>query len=79
MPLPIETVMPIWTIITICLMVSFAIHAFENMGTQLLFQHNQVICFLVFHTTPCFLSVIFNNMSSMTLSTSGDMRAIAEC
>ena len=44
------------------------------MGIWLPFQSSQVICFLIFHATPHFLPVMFGNMSSITLSASGDMR-----
>jgi len=74
MLLPVETVMPIWIIITIHLIVSFAIHTFEDMGIWLPFQSSQVICFLIFHATPHFLPVMFSNMSSIILSASRDMR-----
>ena len=33
MPLSIETVAPVWTTIAVRLMVSFAVHAFEDMWT----------------------------------------------
>ena len=78
MPIFIETVAPIRTTIAICLMVSFAIYALEDMGTWLSTIGSHVICFLVFHATPCFLSVVFGIMSSIALSAPGDMRAIAQ-
>ena len=34
MPIPVEMVTPVRTMITICLMVSFAVHTFEDMRTQ---------------------------------------------
>jgi len=37
MPLTIEMVAPIWTTIAVCLMVSFAVHAFEDVWTWLIF------------------------------------------
>ena len=79
MPLMIEMVVPIWTTIAVCLMVAFAVHAFEDVWTWLAFLGGQVICFLVFHTTPCFLSVVFGNVSSIALDIPGDMRATAKC
>ncbi len=33
MPLTIEMVAPVWTTIAICLMVAFAVHAFEDVWT----------------------------------------------
>jgi len=75
MPIPIEMVMPIRTTIAICLMVSFAIYALEDIRTWLTNLGSRVIYFLVFHTTPCFLSAMFGIMSSIALSTPGDMRA----
>jgi len=75
MPIFVELVMPIRTTIAIHLMVSFAIHAFEDMRTWLINIGSCAICFLVFHTTPCFFSVVFGIMSSIALSTPRDMRA----
>jgi len=66
--------MPIRTAVAICLMIPFAVHAFEDVRTRLSFFGGCLICFLVLHTIPCFLSVIFGDMSSITLSTSGDVR-----
>jgi len=74
MPIPIEMIMPIRITIAIYLMVSFAIYALEDMRTWLTNLGSCTIYFLVFHTTPCFLSVMFSIMSSITLSTPGDMR-----
>jgi len=73
----IETVMPIKTTIAICLMVSLAIYTLEDMRTWLPNIGSYAICFLVFYATPCFLSVVFGIMSSIALSTPGDMRATA--
>jgi len=76
MPTPVKTITPIRTAVAICLMISFAVHAFEDMRTRprLAFFGGHSICFLVLHTTPHFLSVMFSDMSSITLSTSGDVR-----
>jgi len=60
-------------------MVALAIHAFEDMRTRLSFFGSYLICFLVFHTISCFLSVMFSNMSSIALGTPGDMRTTTEC
>ena len=38
-----------------------------------------MIHFFVFHATPHFLSVVFGNVGSIALYTSGDMRATAKC
>ena len=75
MPIFIEMVMPIRITIAICLMVSLAIHALEDMRTWLTNIGSCVIRFLVFHTLPRFLSVVFGIMSSITLSTPGNVRA----
>ena len=75
MPIFVEPVMPIKTTIAIYLMVSLAIHTFEDMRTWLTNIGSCAICFLVFHTTPCFLSVVFGIMGSIALSTPGDVRA----
>jgi len=71
----IETVMPIRTTIAINLMVSLAIYALEDMRTWLTNIGSHVICFLVFHTAPCFLSVVFGIISSVALSAPRDVRA----
>jgi len=79
MPLTIEMVAPVWTTIAVCLMVVFAVHAFEDMWTWLAFLGGRTICFLVFYATPCFLSVVFGNVGSIALGTPGDMRVTAKC
>ena len=79
MPIPIETVVPVRTAIAIHLMVSFAIHAFEDMRARLTVFGGRLVCFFVVHATPCFLSVVFGRVSSVALGTSGDMRTTAEC
>ena len=79
MPISVEPVTPIRTAIAICLMVSFAVHAFEDMRTWLTSNGGHAICFLIFHATPHFLSVVFDIISSIALSTPGDMRATAKC
>ena len=71
----IEMVTPIRTTIAICLMVSLAIHALEDMRTWPTNIGSCAICFLVFHTAPHFLSVVFSFMSSIALSASGCVRA----
>ena len=78
MPIFIETVMPIRTTIAIRLMVSLAIHALEDMRTWLTNIGSHVICFLVFHTAPRFLSVVFGIMSSIALSAPRDVSVIAQ-
>jgi len=75
----IEMVAPIWTTIAVRLIVTFAVHVFEDMWTWLAFLGGRMICFLVFHATLCFLSVVFGNMGSIALCTPGDMRATAKC
>ena len=79
MPLLVEPVVPIRTAIAICLMVSLAIHAFEDMRTWLTNIGSRTIHFLVFHTTPHFLSVVFGIMSSIALSAPGDVRVTTKC
>ena len=79
MPISVEPVTPIRTAIAICLMVSFAVHAFEDMRTWLTSNGGHAICFLIFHATPRFLSVVFDIISSIALGTPGDMRATAKC
>jgi len=75
MPISIETVTPIRTTIAICLMISLVIYALEDMRTWLTHIGSHVIHFLVFHAAPHFFSVVFGFMSSIALSTPGDMRA----
>ena len=76
---PIETVAPVRTAIAICLMVSFAIHAFEDVRARLTIFGGHLVCFFVVHATPCFLSVMFGRVGSIALGASGDMRTTAEC
>ena len=77
MSIPVEMVMPIRTTIAVCLMVLFAVNTFEDMRAWLTFFGGHTICFLVVHTTSCFLSVVFCVVSSIALCTSGDMRMTA--
>ena len=79
MPVPIETVVPVRTAIAIRLMVSFAIHTFEDVRARLTVFGGCSVCFFVVHATPRFLSVVFGRVSSIVLGTSGDMRMTAEC
>jgi len=78
MPISIETVVPVWTTIAVRLVITFAVHAFEDMRTWFTFLGSCSICFLVLHATPCFLSVVFGHMSSIAFGTPGDMRAAAK-
>jgi len=78
-PVPIETVAPVRTAIAIHLMVSFAIHAFEDVRAWLTVFGVRSVCFFVVHATSCFLSVVFGRVSSIAFGTSGDMRMTAEC
>jgi len=63
MPTPVETITPIRTAVAICLMIPFAVYAFEDMRTRLAFFGGHSICFLVLYTTLHFLSVMFDDMS----------------
>ena len=74
MPISIKTVTPVRTTIAICLMVSLAIHTLEDMRTWLTDIGSHTICFLIFHTAPHFLSVVFSIVNSIALSIPGDMR-----
>jgi len=76
-PIFVELVMPIRTAIAIRLMVSLAIHAFEDMRTWLTNDGSHAISFLVFYATPCLLSMVFSIISSVALSAPGDMRVTA--
>jgi len=77
MPIFVEPVTPIRTAIAIHLIVSLAIHAFEDMRTWLTNNGSRTISFLVFHATPHILSMVFSIVSSIALSVPGDMRATA--
>ena len=79
MPISIEMVMPIRTIIAICLMIPFAIHIFEDVRAWLVFFGGHLICFFILHATLHFLSVVFSSMSSIVFSIPRDMRATTEC
>ena len=78
MPISIETVAPIWTTIAVCLMIPFAVHAFEDVRTWLAFLGGCSICFLVVHATPHFLSVVFGRISSIALGAPGNMRTVTK-
>ena len=78
-PISVEMVMPVRTTIAVHLMIPFAIHAFEDVRTWLTFFGGCSISFFVIHTAPCFLSVVFGDMSSIAFSTPGDMGATAKC
>jgi len=79
MPISIEMVMPVRTTIAVCLMIPFAIHAFENVRTWLTFFGGCSISFFVIHAALRFLSVVFGDMSSIVFSAPGDMRVTAKC
>jgi len=74
MPTPVETITLIRIAVAICLIILFAVHTFENVRTRLIFFGGCLICFLILHTIPHFLSMMFSDMSSITLSTSGDVK-----
>ena len=76
-PISVELVTPIRTAIAVHLMVSLAIYTFEDIRTWLTNNGSYTICFLVLHTTPCFLSMVIGIMSSIALSTPGDVRTTA--
>ena len=76
MPISIETIIPKWTGITICLMVSFAVSVFENVRTQLSFYSGQSIGISILFTTLYLLSVMFGKICFIALCTSGHIRAI---
>jgi len=78
-PISIEVVAPIRTPIAVHLMISFAIHAFEDVRTWLTIFGYQMISFLILHATPCFLSVVFGSMGSIALGTPGNMRTTTKC
>ena len=74
MPISIEPVTPVRTTIAVHLMIPFTVHTFEDVRTRLIFFGGCLICFLVLHTILHFLSMMFSDMSSITLSTSGDVK-----
>ena len=79
MPISIETVTPIWTIIAVYLMIPFAVYVFKDVRTWLTFLGSCLICFLIVHITLCFLFVVFGRMSSIALGTPGDIRIATKC
>ena len=79
MPISIKPVTLVRTTIAVHLMISFVIHAFEDVRTWFTFFGGCLIIFFVLHTTPCLLSVVICSMSSIVFSTSGDMRVTAKC
>ena len=79
MPISIEMVAPIWTTIAICLMIPFTVYIFKDVRTWLAFLSSCLICFLVVHAIPHFLSVVFSSMSSIALGAPGDMRTETKC
>jgi len=78
-PLFVEMVMLIRIAKAVCLMVFFAIHALEDISTRLALFGSHFICFLVFHTTSCFLSVVFGNICSIAFGISRDVRTTTQC
>ena len=78
-PISIEMVMPIRTTIAIHLMIFFAVHAFKDVRTTLAFFGGHSICFLVIHTIPHFLSVMFSVVCSIAFCTSRNIRVITKC
>jgi len=79
MPIPIEIVALVRTTRAVHLIISFAIHTFEDVRTWLTIFGSHLICFLILHATPCFLPVMFSYMSSIVLGAPGDMRVTVEC
>ena len=74
MPTPVEMIMLIRTAVAIHLMILFIVHIFKDMRTRLTFFGGHSICFLILHITPHFLSIMFGDMSSITLSISEDVK-----
>ena len=70
--------MPVRTATAVHLMIPFAIHAFKDVRTWLTFFGGHSISFFVIHAAPCFLSVVFGDMSSIAFSTPRDMRVTAK-
>ena len=78
-PISIEAVVLIRTTIAVCLMISFAIHIFEDMGTWLTIFGHWTISFLILHVIPYFLSVVFDSMDSIALGAPRDMKTTTKC
>jgi len=57
-------------------MISFAIHALEDVRIWLTDFGSCVVEFFIFSATPCLFSVMFGRMSFIAFGVSGDMRAI---
>ena len=77
-PTSIEIIVPVRIAIAIYLMVFFAIHIFEDMGTRLSNFGSHILKFFVFSTIPCLLSVVFGRICSIALGVSEDMRMTTE-
>ena len=70
--------MPIWTSITVHLMISLAVCTFEDIRTWLSFFGSYFVYILVFFATLYFLPVMFVRMSSIVLSIPRNIRLKAE-
>ena len=79
MSISIEIVTLIRITIAVCLMIPFAVHAFEDMRAGLTFFGGCSIYFLVIYAIPCFLSVMFGVVSSIAFSIPRDMRVTTKC
>ena len=74
-PIFIEMVLPVWTCVTVYLMILFAVYALEGVGTglTLLCLEPQKIGFQVFFATLCLLLVVLRFVRSIAFDTSGSM------
>jgi len=78
-PISIKTVILIRITIAVHLIIPFAIHVFKCMRAELAFFGGYLICFLVIHATPYFLSIMFDVVSSIAFSTPKDIRVTTKC
>ena len=75
----VKTIVLVRTAIVICLIISLAVHIFEDMRIWLTNFGNCIIKFLVFSATLCLLSMVFSRISFIALGTSRDMRVTTKC
>jgi len=72
---PVKTIAPVRTAIAICLMIFFAIYILEDIRTWFTNFGSCMVEFFIFSATPCYFSVMFSRMSSITFGAPGDIRA----
>ena len=79
MPTYVKTITPVRTVIAICLMISFAIYAIEDVRTWLTNFGSHTVEFFIFSATSCLFFVMFGRMSSIAFSAPRDIRVTTKC